>query len=87
MIRSTTILAYPPKFPANASAPGCANRGLDLAKDLSGEEHYAGLVRRDADDNYYLETLDGASMLWADSMLWAEALTEPVAINAWVPHE
>ena len=32
-----------------ATVVGCANRGLDIARDLAGEEHYAGLVRRDAD--------------------------------------
>ena len=28
----------------NSSASGCANNGLNIAKDLSGEEHYGGLA-------------------------------------------
>ncbi len=52
-----------------STALGCANRGLDIAKDLAGDEHYAGLVRRDADGNYYFDVIEGQSMLWGDSML------------------
>ena len=66
---------------ANATVSGCANRGLDIARDLAGEEHCAGLVRRDADGNCAYRDAEGANMLWAD------ALTESVAINVWVPQE
>ena len=60
---------------------GCANRGLDIASDLSGETHYAGLVRRDEDCDYYQQEVQGQAMLWADR------LSEPVSTNVWVPHE
>ena len=60
---------------------GCANRGLDIAMDITDEKHYAGLVRRDEAGNYYLEVIEGQSMLWGDS------LTAPMAINVWVPQE
>lgn len=32
----------------------CANRGLDIDKDLAGTEHYGGPARQDADGRYYL---------------------------------
>jgi len=54
---------------------------LDIDADLAGEEHYAGRVRRDDDGNYYLETVGGQAMLLGDT------LTDPVAINVWVPQE
>ena len=37
----------------HSTVTGYTNRGLNIAKDLAGEEHYAGFVRRDAEGNYY----------------------------------
>ncbi|WP_339773416.1 S8 family peptidase, partial [uncultured Paraglaciecola sp.] len=32
---------------------GCANNGMDIAADLSGEQHYMGAARKDENGNYY----------------------------------
>ena len=36
------------------SASGCANVGLDIAKDLSGEQHYGGPANMDESGRFYV---------------------------------
>jgi serine protease AprX len=38
---------------------GCANRGLNIEKDLSGTEHYGGPARQTADGRYTIEGSEG----------------------------
>ncbi|MFD2167841.1 S8 family peptidase [Thalassotalea euphylliae] len=39
---------------------GCANQGLNIAKDLAGEEHYSGSANINEDGNFYVEGLSDA---------------------------
>jgi len=52
----------------------CANRGLDVAKDLDGTEHYGGPAKQDTDGRYYLTTDAGESWdqgyAWDQGYLW-----------------
>jgi hypothetical protein len=48
----------------------CANTGMDIAADLSGDKHFAGSARQDEDGNYYIEGLDG--FIWSDDSLYSE---------------
>jgi serine protease AprX len=73
-----------------SSASGCANRGLDVQKDLEGTEHYAGPVRQTEDGSYYVDGAAGSpwsasapwpsgflwsqSTLWQDSFLWDQSI-------------
>ncbi len=60
----------------------CANRGLDIAKDLSGEQHYGGRANQAADGSYYLMGLDGYTWtddysqtdgyIWTDGFVWTD---------------
>jgi len=43
---------------------GCANRGMDVALDLSGARHYGGPANRDAGGNYYLMGMSGSGYSW-----------------------
>jgi hypothetical protein len=69
----------------------CANRGLVIAADLAGEQHFAGPARKDADGNFYVQGPDGTlcsgSFLWSDNLLWRDSLAQPVGINVWVPQD
>jgi len=60
-----------------SSVYGCANQALDIAKDLSGEEHFYGPANVNDDGNFYVEgmgqqyvwdlkaeDLDGSANLW-----------------------
>lgn len=42
----------------------CANQGLDLAKDINGEQHYSGPANINADGNFYVEGL-GDEYVWS----------------------
>jgi len=55
-------------------ATDCANRGLDIARDLEGTQHFAGYARQNTDGEYYIEGLEGSSMLWSESSLWSESM-------------
>jgi subtilisin family serine protease len=55
----------------------CANRGLDIAKDLDGTEHYRGPAQQNADGAYYLSTDAGESWdqgyAWDQGYLWRKS--------------
>jgi len=42
------------------SHENCANQGLDIAKDIAGEEHYSGTANINDDGNFYIEGLSDA---------------------------
>ncbi len=46
-----------------SKASGCANRGLDIAQDLSGEKHFSGPANINEDGNFYVEGL-GDEYIW-----------------------
>ena len=67
----------------NESVDGCANRDLDIKKDLAGLHHYAGLAGVDDLGTYYLVDEYGQRMfepgyewtygsLWPGGSLWPE---------------
>jgi serine protease AprX len=59
-----------------STASGCGNTGLSIAKDLSGEEHYIGPVRRHENDgDFYIPGIDGLewSGITTDSQLWRKS--------------
>ncbi len=66
---------------------GCANSGLDVAKDLAGVEHYGGRANQDANGDYYVMGLEGDGMAWTGGYMWTGSLTEPASINVWVEQE
>ncbi|MDQ5857609.1 MAG: S8 family peptidase, partial [Acidobacteriota bacterium] len=41
------------------NAGGCANRGLDVSRDLTGIQHYGGPADRDPSGAFYVRNLDG----------------------------
>ena len=49
----------------NSSATGCANRGLNIAADLAGTQHFGGPANEDANGNYYIMNMAGSS--WGGS--------------------
>ena len=55
----------------------CANRGLDIQKDLDGTEHYRGPAEQDADGGYYLTTNPNESWdqgyAWDQGYLWRKS--------------
>jgi serine protease AprX len=54
----------------------CANRGLDVSKDLDGSEHYVGPAQQDADGSYYLTTGDDSwdqGYAWDQGYLWRKS--------------
>jgi serine protease AprX len=65
----------------------CANKTLDIAKDLNDEEHFSGPSNINDDGNFYVEGL-GEEYIWdtndtsfsGDAMLWRTSL-EP--FSAW----
>ena len=44
-----------------SSASGCANRGLDVTKDLANTAHYGGPINKDAQGRYYQKNPNGLS--------------------------
>ncbi|WP_166425985.1 S8 family peptidase [Paraglaciecola sp. 20A4] len=50
---------------------GCANNGMDIAADLSGEQHYMGAARKDENGNYYIEGFEFE--VWEEAFMWEEA--------------
>jgi serine protease AprX len=69
-----------------STAMGCSNAGLSIAQDLSGEEHFIGPVRRDADNGYFfIPNVDGLewSGTYSDPQLWRHAnINEDTALWA-----
>ena len=76
---------------------GCANRGLDIDLDLSGQLHYGGRANQDENGDCYVMGLEGYlwsdgylwsnGYLWSDGYLWTDALTETAGVNFWVSQE
>ncbi|WJG07935.1 S8 family peptidase [Aliiglaciecola sp. LCG003] len=55
------------------SAVGCGNAGMDIAQDLSGENHYVGPARRyEGDGDFYIPDAQGMGWngVYQDSQLW-----------------
>jgi subtilisin family serine protease len=61
----------------------CANRGMDIAKDLAGTEHYGGPARHGADGSYYLATNPDESWdqgyAWEQGYLWRKSAEDDAA--------
>ncbi len=79
-----------------STATGCANRGLDVDKDLAGIEHYAGPVGVDDNGDFVVEGFGdawngvyspGDGYLFGDAVPWVDAMSEPMSINVWVEQE
>jgi len=49
----------------DSSATGCANRGLNVAADLAGTQHFGGPANEDANGNYYVMNMAGSA--WGGS--------------------
>jgi serine protease AprX len=49
----------------DSSATGCANRGLNIAADLAGTQHFGGPANEDASGNYYVMNMAGPT--WGGS--------------------
>lgn len=68
------INAYDARYEARRD---CANRGLDVDKDLAGTEHYGGPARQADDGGYYLTTDPGESWdqgyAWDQGYLWRKS--------------
>jgi serine protease AprX len=50
----------------NSSATGCANRGLNIAADLAGTQHFGGPANEDANGNFYIMNMAGST--WGGSL-------------------
>jgi serine protease AprX len=60
----------------NSSATGCANRGLNIAADLAGTQHFGGPANEDANGNFYIMNMAGSTWggsLPADGYTWSSA--------------
>jgi subtilisin family serine protease len=68
------INAYDARFEAQRD---CANRGLDIQKDLDGTEHYRGPAQQNSDGAYYLTTSPNESWdqgyAWDQGYLWRKS--------------
>ncbi|MGI9232360.1 MAG: S8 family peptidase [Woeseiaceae bacterium] len=61
----------------NSSATQCANRGLNVAQDLKGEQHFGGRANQNEDGEYYLmddegERLEGDGYVWSRAYMWSQ---------------
>jgi len=63
----------------HGTAAGCANRGLDINLDITGQLHCGGRANVDENGNYYLMGLEG--------YMWTDSLTETAGVNYWVGQE
>ena len=71
----------------SSNAYDCANQGLDIAKDLSGEAHYWGPANIDSAGNFYIEGL-GDEYSWnenngvvdSDILIWKNSLWSDILI-------
>ncbi len=74
------VNAYDARYEARRD---CANRGLDIDKDLAGTEHYGGPARQDADGRYYLTSDPGESWdqgyAWDQGYLWRKSYDDEAA--------
>lgn len=63
----------------HSTASGCANRGLNVGRDLSGSQHFGGPANRDANGNYYIRNASGNGYTWngqyssSTGYAWADA--------------
>jgi serine protease AprX len=60
----------------NSSATGCANRGLNIAADLAGTQHFGGPANEDANGNFYIMNMAGSTWggsLPADGYSWSSS--------------
>lgn len=68
------INAYDARYEARRD---CANRGMDIGKDLAGTEHYRGPAHQGADGSYYLTTNPAESWdqgyAWDQGYLWRKS--------------
>jgi len=58
-----------------SAATGCANQGLNIAKDLKGTEHFEGPANVDEAGNFYLQDANGARLsdqgfTWNGAYAW-----------------
>jgi serine protease AprX len=49
----------------NSSATGCANRGLNIAADLNGTQHFGGPANENANGQFYIMNMAGST--WGSS--------------------
>ena len=50
---------------------GCANRGMNVTRDLNGGEHYHGPANMDADGDYGIMNGDGIGFTGDEGTLWS----------------
>jgi serine protease AprX len=50
----------------NTTASGCANRGLNIAADLAGTQHFGGPANQNANGSYYVMNMAGST--WGGSI-------------------
>jgi len=66
-----------------SSATACANKALDIAQDLAGDDHFFGPANINDDGNFYIEGL-GEEYVWrlddsnldGDALIWRMNFTE-----------
>ena len=71
-------------FAIESSAENCANKSLDIAKDLNDEEHFYGPANINLDGNFYVEGL-GEEYVWkidesqlnGDALIWKMGFDDP----------
>jgi serine protease AprX len=71
-------------YAIESAALNCANNTLDIAKDLSDEEHFYGPVNINQDGNFYVEGL-GPDFIWkldqeqlnGDALIWKMGFNDP----------
>jgi subtilisin family serine protease len=62
----------------SSSAVGCANRGLNIAADLAGTQHFGGPANQDANGDYYVMDMAGRTWgapLLGDGYTWSKGYT------------
>lgn len=58
-----------------STATGCANVGLNIRKDLKGQQHFGGPANQDESGNFYImdgngDPLDADGYVWSRAYLW-----------------
>jgi serine protease AprX len=60
----------------HSTASGCANRGLNIAADLAGTQHYGGPANEDASGNYYVMNMTASTWgtpITGDGYTWTQS--------------
>ncbi len=60
----------------HSSAAGCANRGLNIAADIAGTQHFGGPANRNAAGNYYVMNMSAGKWgtpISSDGYTWTQA--------------